>query len=128
MDFMIDGNTCRVLEVNPRPSATAALYDADFDEGLLASHIRAVRGRLGSGSSVKGPVRAFRVALAGDDFVVPPMNWPEWCSDLPLAGTVLQAGCPICTISAESGSRAATLRLLRERADELFQRLRWAMS
>ena len=33
-----------VLEINPRPTATIDLYDADFESGLLALHLRACRG------------------------------------------------------------------------------------
>ncbi len=46
LDFLFDGNEPCVLEINPRPTATIDLYDADFDNGLLAFHLRACRGEL----------------------------------------------------------------------------------
>lgn len=46
IDFMLDGGECRVLEINPRPSATMALYDEDYDQGLLALHVAACQGKL----------------------------------------------------------------------------------
>lgn len=46
LDFIPDEGVCRVLEVNPRPSATMALYDADYPRGLLHEHMAACRGNL----------------------------------------------------------------------------------
>jgi predicted ATP-grasp superfamily ATP-dependent carboligase len=45
MDFLLDGAAFQVLEINPRPSATMALYEAaeavTWPHGLLGAHIEA---------------------------------------------------------------------------------------
>jgi predicted ATP-grasp superfamily ATP-dependent carboligase len=102
LDFMVDGETCRVLEINPRPSATLGLYDPDFPEGLLARHIRACCGRLDDTGSVRDALRAFAAVFAPRVLIVPePVAWPEWCSDRPVPGSVISAGQPLCTLEVE---------------------------
>jgi predicted ATP-grasp superfamily ATP-dependent carboligase len=102
LDFMVDGAICRVLEINPRPSATLGLYDADFPEGLLAAHIRACRGRLDVSGRSGDAVRAFAAVFAARTIAVPEaMVWPEWCADRPVPGSVIEAGQPLCTVEAE---------------------------
>ncbi len=46
IDFMLEGGNCKVLEVNPRPPASLALYDEDYPDGLLNAHINAVAGQM----------------------------------------------------------------------------------
>ncbi len=68
LDFMVGDGVCRVLELNPRPSATMALYDGDFDDGLLAAHIAACRGRLPATPARPDPRHAdhLRAAVCDD--------------------------------------------------------------
>lgn len=103
LDFMIDHGEIRVLEINPRPSATMALYDPDYPEGLLAYHREAcLRGRLGPIRRVR-TVRGFRILYAGRSMRMPPgFRWPDWCGDRPRAGTRIRSGQPFCSIRAES--------------------------
>jgi predicted ATP-grasp superfamily ATP-dependent carboligase len=113
LDFMIEDGLCRVLELNPRPSATMALYDADFDAGLLAAHIAACQGRLPDGAMPVGPVRALRILFAprviriGEDCF-----WHAGCADIPNPGTTVYAGQPLCSLMAEGGDRGAVVALL----------------
>jgi predicted ATP-grasp superfamily ATP-dependent carboligase len=124
LDFMLDGATCRVLEVNPRPSATLALYDEDFPDGLLAAHIRAVQGDLGAAGAAGAPARAFRAVFAQAELRIPEVfAWPEWCADRPPPGSLIGAGQPVCTVTAEGGGRRETEALIRHRAAELERRL-----
>lgn len=102
LDFMADGEICRVLEINPRPSATLGLYDPDFPAGLLAQHIQACRGRLDDAGPAEGPVRAFATLFAPETLAIPEsMAWPEWCADRPVPGSIVEAGQPLCTVEAE---------------------------
>lgn len=123
LDVMRDGPLCRVLEINPRPTATTALYDPDFPQGLLAAHIRACRGQ-----QVEVPpsetVRAFRAVFAPADFTVPDgISWPEWCGDRPLPNTRFAAGQPVCTVAAEGADLVEVENLLAHRANQVFERL-----
>ncbi|MGZ8248841.1 ATP-grasp domain-containing protein [Methylomagnum sp.] len=124
LDFMRDGDTCRALEINPRPSATMALYDRDFPVGLLEAHIRACRGRLGDGAPMGRAVRAFRAVFAPRAFTVPEaVDWPGWCCDRPAPGTRFDTGQPVCTVEADGANLAKVGSLLARRATEVFERL-----
>lgn len=122
LDFMLDAvGGLQVIEVNARPSATMALYDDDYPEGLLAAHIRACRGRLPAGIPA-ARVRAFRVLLAPETMTVHPgMEWPHWCADVPARGTVIEPGRPLCTLRAEGDSRASVQFLIEQRITQLHR-------
>jgi predicted ATP-grasp superfamily ATP-dependent carboligase len=109
LDFIYDGACCWVLEVNPRPSASMALYDEDFSGGLLAAHVAACAGRLPQAVPPAMP-RAMRIVFAPYPLQVPAgVAWPEGCADLPAPGSVLAAGQPLCTVAA--AGQAAVQRL-----------------
>lgn len=114
LDFMVDGEACWVLEVNPRPSATLALYDEDVAGGLLAAHIRACAGYLPEALPVMAP-RAWRIVYAPQRLAVPDdLAWPAWCADLPATGSIVEAGRPVCSVAA-AGEGEDLRRLSRER-------------
>ena len=123
MDFMIDAKgTAWVLEVNTRPSASMALYEPDYPEGLLAAHIRACQG-LPNPAVVTAPaVRAFRVVIARAALLVQDaLHWPDWCDDLPVPGSFIERGRPVCTVRAESETPELTLALMRERVESIHR-------
>ncbi|HLF96736.1 MAG TPA: ATP-grasp domain-containing protein [Methylococcaceae bacterium] len=116
LDFMFDGQRCHVLEVNPRPSATLTLYDADYPQGILAAHLDACAGRLPAGDLPASPPRAWRVVYAPRDGQIPPvLEWPAWSADRPPPGARFRAGEPLCTVCAEgaTGEDAAALSTAR---------------
>jgi len=114
LDFMAGQGVCQVLELNPRPSATMALYDEDVAEGLLAWHIAACRGRLPPNSPPSGPVRALRIVYAPRAVVVEEdTRWPPGCADIPNPGTKIAGGQPLCSLMAQGrnpGEAEAALR------------------
>lgn len=110
LDFICNGNHCWALEINPRPSATLALYDDDFADGLLAAHVQACAGRLPEAVPVAAP-RALRSVFAPQQITVPDgLEWPPCCVDLPLAGTVIKEGQPLCSVLV-SGDDQNLMRL-----------------
>ena len=113
LDFIVNHrNELKVLEVNARPSATMSLYDQDTPDGLLAAHIRACRGEL-SVSLATSKVRAFHVCFAPTRVVSMPIaDWPPWCADLPVAGSIVEPGQPLCTILAEGNDPVDVERLI----------------
>lgn len=120
LDFMVMRKVCRVLEVNPRPSATLQLYDADHPGGLLQAHVDACRERLSEMSAREGPVRAFRIFYASTAIALPSnRRLPVWCADRPIPGTRIEMGRPLCTIMAEGNDRHTTAALLKRRVAEL---------
>ena len=116
MDFMFDAEKGPlVLEINPRPSATMALYDADAPLGLLRAHIEAVRGHWVDMATPR-QFRAFHVVLASQPLALPKsITWPSWCHDRPCVGSSIMAGMPFCTVDAESSTPQRALQLLKRR-------------
>jgi predicted ATP-grasp superfamily ATP-dependent carboligase len=105
LDFILDadGVPC-VLEINPRPTATLDLYDADVRDGLMALHLRACRGELPDPWQPKRS-RAHAIVYATEGWRVPSrMRWPAWCTDIPEAGSHVPAGAPVCSVHADASS------------------------
>ncbi|CAD6543594.1 hypothetical protein LMG27952_04062 [Paraburkholderia hiiakae] len=109
LDFLSDGERCIVLEVNARPSATMALHDHGTRAPLLAQHVRACRGELPEIPDAKDrpapPVHGQLVVFAQGDHIATPAFDAQarrlgWCHDIPVAGSTIAAGTPLCTVSA----------------------------
>lgn len=123
LDFLSDGERCVVLEINARPSATMALYDCDPYAPLLARHVRACRGESletleeDSAAAHAPLVRGQLVVFAQADHAVTPAFEDQarqlgWCHDIPVAGSAIAAGTPLCTVSATCapGTSVAAVR------------------
>jgi len=98
LDFIIsDKGKLILLEINPRPSASAELFNNKAD--LFQQHIDACNGLLPSISMVMPTEkRALHYIYASSDVVIPfEMNWPAECHDLPISGSHIYEGEPICT-------------------------------
>jgi len=103
LDAVVSRGEAWVLELNPRPTATAELYDADFPDGILGAHLAACAGRLPPPPLPGGPARAAAVVYAAHRVAVPDSGpWPHWVADRPVAGTVLERGQPVCTVHAQA--------------------------
>jgi uncharacterized protein len=121
LDFLLDGDTLQVLELNPRPPASLALYP-----GAWAAHLQACRG---------GPVPAapWRVqGVRGERIVFAPRAfrlgaalaqqlaiWPH-AQDLPQPGHDFELGDPLCSVAAQAASAHAASALLQQRHDALL--------
>ncbi|MEM5328048.1 ATP-grasp domain-containing protein [Paraburkholderia sp. JHI2823] len=109
LDFLSDGEHCIVLEVNARPSATMALYDYGTRAPLLVQHIRACRGEpletLEATDRQAPSVHGQLVVFAQGDLTATHAFDAQarrlgWCHDIPVAGSSIAAGTPLCTVSA----------------------------
>ena len=121
LDFMIEDGCCKVLEVNPRPSASMVLFDERYPAGLLNEHIRGVAGCLGpevrqDGRALGGfqIVYADEAGMIGDSLV-----WPTWVKDRPAPGSRISIGDPLCTVTAKGDSIVAVRQLLAERWQQI---------
>jgi uncharacterized protein len=137
IDFMLDGDRFSVLEINTRPSSTMALYEAAWPEawprGLIAAHMDAcLHGELphpGHAATHTPPWRAGqRVVFAPDSFVVThafsdACFTDPACHDVPLAHAHIEAGQPICTMSATAPSLDALRIALDREHERLLQRI-----
>jgi predicted ATP-grasp superfamily ATP-dependent carboligase len=109
IDFLLDGDVARILEVNPRPSASMALYDDRWPGGLIAAHVDAsLRRAIAPGyadASCADEVRGCFVVYAdravrcrGD--TGERMLASGWAHDVPNDDAPIGAGAPVCTVSA----------------------------
>ncbi len=117
LDFVIADGEALVLELNPRPGATLALWDSAWREGGVGAHIRACRGGCPPPAR-RVAVRGMRIVYApGDGRVARSWRWPPWCADIPAPGAVVARGDPLCTVYA-AGTTVAQVE------DRLMRRVR----
>ncbi|MHB9837856.1 ATP-grasp domain-containing protein [Paraburkholderia terrae] len=137
LDFLLDGDAIRVLEVNARPSSTMALYERAWHDawprGLLAAHIDAcLHGRLPPERAGAPQCRvAQQVVFAPAAFTVTrrlsdALFVDPVCHDIPNPGTRIEAGQPVCTVLVTgrmSDGRTALQRELQHQTQRLLQRI-----
>jgi predicted ATP-grasp superfamily ATP-dependent carboligase len=131
LDFLLDGSDIVVLEVNPRPSASMALYADCLPAGLMHAHLQACRGRLPAEGEWCQPagVRGFRLVLADrtvaiDATLTATLTRAGWCHDIPTAGSCVAAGQPFCTVSAMASTLTGIDTALRRRCAQIQSLLR----
>jgi predicted ATP-grasp superfamily ATP-dependent carboligase len=116
LDFLLQGEECLVLEVNPRPTATLDLYDEDYPRGLFEWHLRACAGELPRRAARADAARAHAVVYAsGCRRIGAGVVFPSWCRDIPHPGSRFMAGDPICTVHAAGSDASAAVARLRRR-------------
>ncbi|NQZ54697.1 MAG: ATP-grasp domain-containing protein [Piscirickettsiaceae bacterium] len=98
LDFMISSqDELLILEVNPRPSASAELIDNTAS--LFQHHCNACLGSLPNEPiSLVNNNTSLRYLYADINCIIPDdMKWPTDCYDLPKANTFINKNQPICT-------------------------------
>lgn len=112
IDFILDdAGRPHCIEINPRPTATAELYDERAQGGLFTWHLNACAGRLPKGRLEPGAVRGQAVVYAPVALTLPAVvHWPAWVGDRPAGGARFACGAPVCTVHAvgESVARVGT--------------------
>lgn len=123
LDFIDDNGRIGVLEVNPRPPATMALYGP---RGLIDAQLQAcLHGELPGPARFPGrPVRGHEIVYARRSFTLGAQAARRLADradahDLPRAGTHFSAGDPICSLSAEALDAEQARALLTTRRDAL---------
>jgi predicted ATP-grasp superfamily ATP-dependent carboligase len=122
VDFIPHGDQAVVLEINARPTATCELYEPETSEGMVALHISACNGALPSAAAAADTsVRGHAIAYAPLARQVPAtLQWPQWCHDLPRAGSRIAAGEPICSVHAEGDEIELVERGLHARCEHVL--------
>lgn len=104
IDMLMYHNELSVLEINPRVSATYELYECLSPEiNLIDAHIRVCEGEPLLKLNATTEQCAYTIVYADNCYVIPPIDWPEWSSDRPECGRVLNKFDPVCTVRALSG-------------------------
>ena len=120
-DFLIEGDTPYLLEVNPRPGATLDIFD-DIGGNLFRAHVEASLGNElwqqrdlpTAQSRASAILYADNGSLTAGEF-----DWPEWTADRPHPGTLIPAGQPVATVFADGASADEAERLARTRLSTL---------
>jgi len=127
LDFLLDEDRVAVLEVNPRPPASLALYRHRLP--LIAAQLRAcLGGELPAAQAESHGLQAHRIVYArrpfelGDVAAARLQAEPD-AHDQPCAGARFEAGDPVFSLSAAGDDIDALIEQLRRRRDALLTTL-----
>jgi predicted ATP-grasp superfamily ATP-dependent carboligase len=115
----------RILELNPRLSATFSLY-----ENLLPLHLHGCAGHSPNISIETNSSHAQLILYADEALAIPEhFVWPSWASDIPtvesdLSGVKISQHMPICSVLASAESVELAHALLLQRAGKLTKMLK----
>lgn len=125
IDFIVENDQCWLLEINPRPPASMALYDCE--NNMLNLHISAYNGELPDRDLVQSStITAYQVIYAVESLTIPiDFSWPEWISDRPCSGTNIDTGQPICSIIAVANNADFVIQVLQRRTQALYKLLNY---
>jgi predicted ATP-grasp superfamily ATP-dependent carboligase len=119
LDFIVQGDSVLVVEINPRPSASMQLYDMG---GLMAAHIDSLAGLIQGRSYRFDGFCAYQVVFAGQDLVVPDaICWPDQAVDLPGPGLHIKQGLPLCSLIVRNSTVEGLLQTLNATRKKIFQ-------
>jgi uncharacterized protein len=122
LDFLLDGDTVSVLELNARPSASMALYG----EGWLRAHVRAcTEGELPTTDVARDSVAGHEIVYARRPLhlsaaAAAALEAAPHCHDLPAAGTRFAMGDPVCSHDARAADVARLDTLLAAQREALW--------
>lgn len=126
LDFMLDAGQISVLEVNPRPPASMALYAA---QPLMRMHVRAcLHGELPPEPASAACVNGHRIVFARrtmtlDAQAVQYIAGEPGAHDLPSAGVCLETGDPVCSLSIDAADAEQAKPMLHARCEQLLRTL-----
>lgn len=124
MDFIVVGDDYFVIEVNPRPSGTLDLYDADCPQGLLHWHLQASDKILPKILLAKKTIRAHAVVYTLQPFTLSNnVHWPDWCSDIPDPGSAFAARMPVCMVHAAGADHDSVKKLIQLRRQTVWHHI-----
>lgn len=124
LDFIITKqNQLLILEINPRPSASAELIENSAT--LFQQHIQASLGQLPSPNHTLKPQKAsIFYHYATKDYRVPAkMIWPSECNDIPNKGITIKKNQPICTSKVDINQHYSAITLHRLIEQKILEHL-----
>jgi predicted ATP-grasp superfamily ATP-dependent carboligase len=130
LDFLLDGERVLVLEVNPRPSASVALYPRVGGGGVMRAHLHACRqGELPAVAPIAaGTVQGNEIVYAPrglsiDDAGAARLAACPDAHDLPRGAMRVGGGEPVCSVSASGASAESVKVELARRRDAVLRNL-----
>ncbi len=118
LDFLVDGDRLAVLELNPRPTASIALYP---QQDFLTLHARASAGVMPETVLVDTTdITGEAVLYATEPLpIATTFVWPAWCGDIPAGASRIAAGQPICTVRGSADTPESVEAMLTRRLQTL---------
>jgi predicted ATP-grasp superfamily ATP-dependent carboligase len=132
LDYLLDGEAHQLLEINPRPPASMALYPGTGATSPMHAHLQAcLQGRLPEAPVrvAERPLRGIRTVYANrpgrlDDAALDALQATGWCHDLASGAQAFRVGDPVCTVSAGDATGPAGIeQQLALRAGQVQARL-----
>lgn len=122
LDFMLDSSgKIFLLEINPRPTASCQLLPTDFP--IIHWHLMSKDGVMPK-TNLELPIKKQLLwfCFAAEKIIIPEnFDWPDYCYDLPVAGSTIDKGGIICSLLLEQiDSNAMTGHLF---ANKLIENL-----
>ena len=124
IDYVLtDDNKIYVLEVNPRPPASFELHEQT--ESLFDMHLACFNGDLEKYALQRCyGIRACAILYANFNLLIPrDFVWPDWVSDIPVAGARIKRHEPVCSVHAEEDSLLKINEVLKSRREQIEQQL-----
>ena len=128
LDFLADAGRLRLLEINPRPSASMVLHDDAWPGGLVRAHLDAVAGTLPATDPPPRRLRGTEILFArracrlGADLAAA-LEGVTDCHDLPAAGAQFARSDPVCSVSAHGATLEGVVQALALRKEGIASRL-----
>ncbi|BEP62404.1 ATP-grasp domain-containing protein [Variovorax sp. V213] len=131
LDFVRDGDTIGVLEINPRPPASMSLYRRpDGSPGVMQAHVRAcLQGELPPSTPLPAQdIEGIEIVFARQPIELDAAAarrlaaWPG-LRDVPAAGQRFDIDDPVCTLTASGTSAQQVRARLNEGRERLLQSL-----
>lgn len=120
VDFIIDGKSFWVIEVNPRPGASLEVFERMLGTSLFDLHVRACGGEMPDVAAPARPRAAASLVLyLNMEAIMPPgFDWPEWAADRPRPGSAIGPNEPVCSVfgAGRTANDAWNLALSRRKA------------
>lgn len=124
IDFILADNIPWLVELNPRYTASVEVLERAFGRALLAEHASACSSHTATVRGQPAPNRIVgkQIVYASQDVAAPPLDQlfeadqqtreSPLVADIPVSGSHIAKGWPICTVFAEAESVAACHRTM----------------
>jgi uncharacterized protein len=121
VDFLVDGESFTLIEVNPRPGATLDIFE-DRQGLLFKAHIDACCGHLArSPLQFAGAAAAVTAYSPREIASMPALDWPQWAADRQKHRTAVALYDPLCTVKACCAESSGAIKLLEQRTALLLK-------
>ncbi len=128
LDFLVEGQTVQLLEINPRPTASIALYPQLDIFGVHVGSVdpaRAAAPILADPPALRGEV----IFYACDPLAIAAgFDWPHWCADLPAGDSFFEPGDAVCSVHATAANIRSLHARLRRRLHTIARALHGAIT